>query len=140
MKVDFPISITDWDTITKEKHVNVYVEAWKNGGCVVCGDKDRDGAPKAHWKCWDSLNLAQKQGILNMKVPTTSSVPAKLCPTNIASTKKSELFDYDRAELDRITRIICGWQMNSATTKMQHEYLDVVRTLLLLTTHDKATK
>ena len=36
------------------------IDAWRNGGCIVCGLGNRDGMGIAHNICWTSLSRGEQ--------------------------------------------------------------------------------
>jgi hypothetical protein len=37
-----------------------FLDGWMNGGCVVCGDEERDGLGYSHHKCWKDIDHIER--------------------------------------------------------------------------------
>ena len=36
-----------------DKNYGIFIDAYLNGGCIVCGKEDRGGLPFGHLYCWE---------------------------------------------------------------------------------------
>ncbi len=43
-----------------------YLEAWKNGSCLICGIGRRDGLYYAHHRCWNVVNKEDRDAIIKI--------------------------------------------------------------------------